>query len=196
MADTTFHSTINSIIADLKTSIPTANADDLLKYARVIKNIRQTENDDLEQLLNTRLNSLLSGANDVATITKLSLVVSKVLDLVTPNTSSGAELPRQDGQAGEFLKTDGTDMSWSEIVKADIRGIDHSSLSKGEILVYNNSTNKFVGIANAPTNTKINSYTDYASFPANGKNSTFAIAQDTNKVYAYANGQWHEWGSI
>jgi hypothetical protein len=71
MADTTFHSTINSIIADLKTSIPTANADDLLKYARVIKNIRQTENDDLEQLLNTRLNSLLSGANDVEKIKKL-----------------------------------------------------------------------------------------------------------------------------
>jgi len=197
MADRNFDSLIQTIISDLNTLIPTASVDDLVKLTRIIKNIKQTENASLETLINTRLNTLLQNATGIDEVAKLSTAVNRVLDLVTPETSSGRELPRQDGYVDSFLKTDGTNMSWSTIAFSDINDIDHNTLSINDVLQYNTSTAKYTGVSKGAIDTTvlISNYTDFASFPT-GNNGQFGIADDTNTIYYHNGTEWIEFGSI
>ena len=48
-------------------------------------------------------------------MTKVAGAVAKVIDAVTPNTSSGAELPSQSGNVNKWLTTDGTNMTWGDV---------------------------------------------------------------------------------
>lgn len=197
MADRNFDSLIQTIISDLTTLIPTASVDDLVKLTRIVKNIKQTENASLETLINTRINTLLQNATGIDEVAKLSSAVNRVLDLVTPETSSGRELPRQDGYVDSFLKTDGTNMSWSSIAFSDINDIDHDTLSTNDVLQYNTSTAKYTGVTKGSIDTTvlISNYTDFVNFPT-GNNGQFGIADDTNTIYYHNGTEWIEFGSI
>ena len=71
-----------TMVADIEAQVATANKDDLLKYARTVKNLRETDNVTIETLINARLESLLATEDDVDTLLDLSDSLSKVLDLV------------------------------------------------------------------------------------------------------------------
>ena len=71
-----------TMVADIEAQVSTANKDELLKYARMVKNLRETDNVTIETLINSRLESLLATEDDVDTLLDLSDSLSKVLDLV------------------------------------------------------------------------------------------------------------------
>ena len=104
----------SALTTDLESSIPSADALSLLKLARIANQIKQSENQTLEALIDSRAQTLISGAN-VEDLTKVAGAVAKVIDAVTPNTSSGAELPTQSGNANKWLTTDGTNMTWGDV---------------------------------------------------------------------------------
>ena len=126
-----------TMVADIEAQVSTANKDELLKYARMVKNLRETDNVTIETLINSRLESLLSTEDDVDTLLDLSDSLSKVLDLVQPNTESGRELPTQSGNGGKYLTTDGTNVSWGTPALSDVS--DLTSVSDGEVPVYTGS---------------------------------------------------------
>ena len=68
-----------TMVADIEAQVSTSNKDDLLKYARMVKNLRETDNVTIETLINARLESLLSTEDDVDTLLDLSDSLSKVL---------------------------------------------------------------------------------------------------------------------
>lgn len=195
MADSLFDTPIQTIINQLTTDIPTASVDNLVILARMIKSVKQTENINLESLLNSRVNTLLTNASSVDDVAALSNAVGKMIDVITPDTSTGKELPEQDGYNGRFLTTDGTNMSWDTLEFADFRDINHASLSDGDFLVYDSGSGKYIGEATIPSNVTATEVTIQANLPS-GTFGDFATTTDTSTVYFYNGTDWVEFGTF
>ena len=195
MADSLFDTPIQTIINQLTTDIPTASVDNLVILARMIKSVKQTENINLESLLNSRVNTLLTNASSVDDVAALSNAVGKMIDVITPDTSTGKELPEQDGYNGRFLTTDGTNMSWDTLEFADFRNINHASLSDGDFLVYDSGSSKYIGEATIPSNVTATEVTTQANLPS-GTFGDFATTTDTSTVYFYNGTDWVEFGTF
>lgn len=195
MADSLFDTPIQTIINQLTTDIPTASVDNLVILARMIKSVKQTENINLESLLNSRVNTLLTNASSVDDVAALSNAVGKMIDVITPDTSTGKELPEQDGYNGRFLTTDGTNMSWDTLEFADFRDINHASLSDGDFLVYDSGSSKYIGEATIPSNVTATEVTTQANLPS-GAFGDFATTTDTSTVYFYNGTDWVEFGTF
>lgn len=195
MADSLFDTPIQTIINQLTTDIPTASVDNLVILARMIKSVKQTENINLESLLNSRVNTLLTNASSVDDVAALSNAVGKMIDVITPDTSTGKELPEQDGYNGRFLTTDGTNMSWDTLEFADFRDINHASLSDGDFLVYDSGSSKYIGEATIPSNVTATEVTIQANLPS-GTFGDFATTTDTSTVYFYNGTDWVEFGTF
>lgn len=195
MADSLFDTPIQTIINQLTTDIPTASVDNLVILARMIKSVKQTENINLESLLNSRVNTLLTNASSVDDVAALSNAVGKMIDVITPDTSTGKELPEQDGYNGRFLTTDGTNMSWDTLEFADFRDINHASLSDGDFLVYDSGSSKYIGEATIPSNVTATEVTTQANLPS-GTFGDFATTTDTSTVYFYNGTDWVEFGTF
>jgi|ETNmetMinimDraft_22_1059887.scaffolds.fasta_scaffold04152_7 hypothetical protein len=195
MADSLFDTPIQTIINQLTTDIPTASVDNLVILARMIKSVKQTENINLESLLNSRVNTLLTNASSVDDVAALSNAVGKMIDVITPDTSTGKELPEQDGYNGRFLTTDGTNMSWDTLEFADFRDINHASLSDGDFLVYDSGSGKYIGEATIPSNVTATEVTTQANLPS-GTFGDFATTTDTSTVYFYNGTDWVEFGTF
>lgn len=195
MADSLFDTPIQTIINQLTTDIPTASVDNLVILARMIKSVKQTENINLESLLNSRVNTLLTNASSVDDVAALSNAVGKMIDVITPDTSTGKELPEQDGYNGRFLTTDGTNMSWDTLEFADFRDINHASLSDGDFLVYDSGSGKYIGEATIPSNVTATEVTTQANLPS-GAFGDFATTTDTSTVYFYNGTDWVEFGTF
>lgn len=195
MADSLFDTPIQTIINQLTTDIPTASVDNLVILARMIKSVKQTENINLESLLNSRVNTLLTNASSVDDVAALSNAVGKMIDVITPDTSTGKELPEQDGYNGRFLTTDGTNMSWDTLEFADFRDINHASLSDGDFLVYDSGSGKYIGEATIPSDVTATEVTTQANLPS-GTFGDFATTTDTSTVYFYNGTDWVEFGTF
>jgi len=195
MADSLFDTPIQTIINQLTTDIPTASVDNLVILARMIKSVKQTENINLESLLNSRVNTLLTNASSVDDVAALSNAVGKMIDVITPDTSTGKELPEQDGYNGRFLTTDGTNMSWDTLEFADFRDINHASLSDNDFLVYDSGSSKYIGEATIPSNVTATEVTTQTNLPS-GTFGDFATTTDTSTVYFYNGTDWVEFGTF
>ena len=180
-----------TMVADIEAQVSTANKDELLKYARMVKNLRETDNVTIETLINARLESLLATEDDVDTLLDLSDSLSKVLDLVQPNTETGRELPTQSGNGGKYLTTDGTNVSWGTPALSDVS--DLTSVSNGEVPVYNGSGFTGETLVNKTVATEYNSV---ASLPASASNGDFAFTLDNNNIYYWNGSQWTAFGSF
>ena len=195
MADSLFDTPIQTIINQLTTDIPTASVDNLVILARMIKSVKQTENINLESLLNSRVNTLLTNASSVDDVAALSNAVGKMIDVITPDTSTGKELPEQDGYNGRFLTTDGTNMSWDTLEFADFRDINHASLSDNDFLVYDSGGSKYIGEATIPSNVTATEVTTQTNLPS-GTFGDVATTTDTSTVYFYNGTDWVEFGTF
>ena len=180
-----------TMVADIEAQVSTANKDELLKYARMVKNLRETDNVTIETLINARLESLLATEDDVDTLLDLSDSLSKVLDLVQPNTESGRELPTQSGNGGKYLTTDGTNVSWGTPALSDVS--DLTSVSDGEVPVYTGSGFTGESLVNKTVATEYNSV---ASLPASASNGDFAFTLDNNNIYYWNGTQWTAFGGF
>lgn len=180
-----------TMVADIEAQVSTANKDELLKYARMVKNLRETDNVTIETLINARLESLLATEDDVDTLLDLSDSLSKVLDLVQPNTESGRELPTQSGNGGKYLTTDGTNVSWGTPSLSDVS--DLTSVSDGEVPVYTGSG--FTG-ETLVNKTVAAEYNSVASLPASASNGDFAYVLENSNIYYWNGTQWTAFGSF
>ena len=180
-----------TMVADIEAQVSTANKDELLKYARMVKNLRETDNVTIETLINSRLESLLATEDDVDTLLDLSDSLSKVLDLVQPNTESGRELPTQSGNGGKYLTTDGTNVSWGTPALSDVS--DLTSVSDGEVPVYTGSGFTGESLVNKTVATEYNSV---ASLPASASNGDFAFTLDNNNIYYWNGSAWTAFGGF
>jgi len=180
-----------TMVADIEAQVSTANKDELLKYARMVKNLRETDNVTIETLINARLESLLATEDDVDTLLDLSDSLSKVLDLVQPNTESGRELPTQSGNGGKYLTTDGTNVSWGTPALSDVS--DLTSVSDGEVPVYSGSGFTGETLVNKTVATEYNSV---ASLPASASNGDFAFTLDNNNIYYWNGSAWTAFGGF
>ncbi|MBB00478.1 MAG: hypothetical protein CMN34_06065 [Saprospirales bacterium] len=180
-----------TMVADIEAQVSTANKDELLKYARMVKNLRETDNVTIETLINSRLESLLATEDDVDTLLDLSDSLSKVLDLVQPNTESGRELPTQSGNGGKYLTTDGTNVSWGTPALSDVS--DLTSVSDGEVPVYSGSGFTGETLVNKTVATEYNSV---ASLPASASNGDFAFTLDNNNIYYWNGSAWTAFGGF
>ena len=68
----------SALTTDLESSIPSADALSLLKLARIANQIKQSENQTLETLIDSRAQTLISGAS-VEDLTKVAGAVAKVI---------------------------------------------------------------------------------------------------------------------
>jgi len=195
MADSLFDGNIQTIINQLTSDIPSATTADLLVFARMIKSIKQTENINLESLLNSRVSTLLASASTVDEVSDLSNAVAKMLDIVTPDTTTGKELPEQDGQTDKFLTTNGTNMSWDTLEFSDFRDIDHATLSTNDFLVYDSTDNKYKGEITIPSNVTTTVVSTQSNLPT-GSFGDFATTTDTNTIYYYNGSDWKEFGTF
>ena len=180
-----------TMVADIEAQVATANKDELLKYARMVKNLRETDNVTIETLINARLESLLSTEDDVDTLLDLSDSLSKVLDLVQPNTESGRELPTQSGNGGKYLTTDGSNVSWGTPALSDVS--DLTSVSDGEVPVYTGSG--FTG-ETLVNKTVAAEYNSVAGLPVSASNGDFAYVLENSNIYYWNGSQWTAFGSF
>jgi hypothetical protein len=195
MADSLFDSNIQTLINTLTSDIPSATSAELLVFGRMIKSIKQSENINLESLLNSRVNTLMSGSPSVEDLSVLSNAVGKLIDLTTPDTATGKELPEQDGQNDKYLTTDGTNMSWDTLEFSDFQDIDHGSLGQDEYLSYNSTSGKYEGVATIPTNITSTIVANQASLPS-GSLGDFGTATDTSTLYYHNGTTWIEFGTF
>jgi|TARA_B110000444_G_C18848642_1_gene603822 hypothetical protein len=178
----------------IASSIPTASAAELLKYARIAKNLKQTENNTLETLINTRANGLITGST-TDQLVSIAGAVSKVIDALTPNTATGTELPVQSANSNKYLTTNGTNMSWEGIQASDLNDVDVANLTDGETLVYNSTTLKWEG--GASTNRVLSSqYANVAAFPSSGNEiGDFAYAVSEQSIHYWNGTSWTRFGT-
>lgn len=196
MADRNFDTTIINMISDLETNIPSATVSEIVNYTRVIKDLKQTENANLENLINTRLNNILQNSVTADEVAKIATSISRILDAFQPDTASGKELPRQDGNAGKFLKTDGTNLSWSNLDYSDFKDIDHTSVATNDVLVYNSTSGKYEGVAPSAVDTEVTvtGYTNKSVFPS-GKKGQWAVDESDKTIYWFDGTTWKKFGT-
>jgi hypothetical protein len=179
------------MVADIESQIITANKDDLLKYARMVKNLKETDNDTIESLINTRLETLLATEDDVDVLLDLADSLSKVLDLVQPNTQSGRELPVQSGNSGKYLTTDGTNLSWGAPALSDVSEL--SGLAAGQVPIYNSGA---WGGGELTNKTTAKEYSTVASLPASASSGAFAFVIENSNIYYWNGSAWTAFGSF
>ena len=197
MADSLFNGNIQTIITQLTSDIPSATSDELLIFGRMIKSIKQTENANLESLLNSRVSTLLAAATTIEEVSTLSNAVGKVIDIITPDTTTGKELPEQDGHADKFLTTNGTNMSWDTLELSDFKDIDHPTLTTNDFLVYDSTSSKYKGETSIPSNILTESYSTQSNLPSSGVGlGNFAITTDTSTIYYHTGSEWKEFGTF
>lgn len=190
--DRALDSARKTIVADIEANVATANKADLIKYTRMLKNIRETHNETLESLVNTRIEVLSETEDNIDDLVELSTSLSKVIDMVTPNTSTGRELPPQSGHINEYLTTDGTDVSWEKIELSDISDFD--SIDDGDTPIYDNASGKFIGsplvnmIVSKPYNT-------LDSLPATADIGDFAYVTSLENIMYWNGLEWTDFGA-
>lgn len=190
--DRALDSARKAIVADIEANVATANKADLIKYTRMLKNIRETHNETLESLVNTRIEVLSETEDNIDDLVELSTSLSKVIDMVTPNTSTGRELPPQSGHINEYLTTDGTDVSWEKIELSDISDFD--SIDDGDTPIYDNVSGKFIGsplvnmIVSKPYNT-------LDSLPATADIGDFAYVTSLKNIMYWNGLEWTDFGA-
>lgn len=190
--DRALDSARKTIVADIEANVGTANKADLIKYTRMLKNIRETHNETLESLVNARIEVLSETEDNIDDLVELSTSLSKVIDMVTPNTSTGRELPPQSGHVNEYLTTDGTNVSWEKIELSDISDFD--SINNGDTPIYDNASGKFIG---SPLVNMIvsKSYNTLDSLPITADIGDFAYVKSLKNIMYWNGLEWTDFGS-
>ena len=174
MADANLSTSSSAVIAKLLTLIGTASADDLLKLSRTALLLENTENDSIEQAIDSRIQTLVTNASPEE-LSKLGRSIGFMLE---PDYSivQGELIPSQTNKNGRFLSSNGSNDSWDGVTTKNIHEISTDTPSNNSVLKYDSTQSKFV-----PTN--LWPFKTDTVLPVSGNLGDVIIVNDTINIW-------------
>jgi hypothetical protein len=167
MSDTRLSTSINALKQKIKDQIPSASAEQLKRISRSARKLGLTQDTEIENLLNTRANTLVAATTDPTEVELIAAAINELDDTINPTVSTAGTLvggasrivtddsaPGNPEDGDLWFKTDdldlyvyyddGTSSQWVQTNAASITGTDISDLTdNNELLGSGSSTIPF-----------------------------------------------------
>jgi len=162
MSDTRLSTSINALKQKIKDQIPSASAEQLKRISRSARKLGLTQDTEIENLLNTRANTLVAATTDPTEVELIAAAINELDDTNNPTVSTAGTLvggasrivtddsaPGNPEDGDLWFKTDdldlyvyyndGTSSQWVQTNAASIAGTDISDLTDNNGLLFDSA---------------------------------------------------------